>query len=227
MKTKPRIVDLTGLIEEGMWSYGPPLPPVRIRKLSQKGETNYSFTLNSLSGTYLETSAHRLPGAPALDDVSPEKLIRPAVIIQLETKQPREHITLQELKNYGARIRKGDALLISTGWDRMRNKKNFVNDSPHFTSEAMNWVLSKKPFLLGGDIPCYDDPRESEGLVNRLFRHGLMILAPLVNLRKVRSGRATLIALTPRVKDTCAFPCRALIVEKENLLPQKCTRNTK
>lgn len=214
MKTKLQVVDVTGLIEEGMWNYGPPLPPVRIRKLARKGETNYTFALNSLSGTYLETAKHRLPHAPALDDIPAKKLIMPAVIIQLATKQLREHITLKELKKSGARIRKGDALIVATGWDRMWNKPGFVMDSPHFTSEAMDWVLEKCPALLGGDIPCYDDPGESEGLVNRLFKRGLLILAPLVNLRNVRSKRATLIALPPRVKDTCAFPCRALIVEK-------------
>ncbi|MDD5483152.1 MAG: cyclase family protein [Kiritimatiellae bacterium] len=214
MKNKPRIVDVSGLITEGMWHYGPPLPPVRIRKLSRRGETSYAFALNSLSGTYLETAAHRLPDAPALDDVPPEKLIMPAAIIQVKTKRPREHITLHDLQSSGVRIRKGDALLVASGWDRMWHKKNFVKDSPHFTSEAMDWLLSKEISLLGGDIPCYDDPCASEGLVNRLFRRGLLILAPLVNLRRVRAKRATLIAAPPRVARTCAFPCRALIVER-------------
>lgn len=217
MKGKLQIVDVTGLTENGMWNYGAYLPPVAIRRLTGKGETNYSFALNSLSGTYLETAAHRLPRAPSLDDIPPRKLIMPAAIIQLETKQPREHITLQELKNSGARIRKGDALIVATGWDRMWNKPGFVMDSPHFTSEAMEWVLGKGLLLLGGDIPCYDDPAASEGLVNRLFKRKLLILAPLINLRRVRSKRATLIALPPRIKDTCAFPCRALIVEKGNM----------
>ncbi len=197
-----------------MWSYGPHLPQAAIRKIEGKGETNYAFSLHSLSGTYLETAAHRLKRAPALDAIPAERLIMPAAIIQLETKRPGGHIALRELTASGVKIRKGDAVIVATGWDRMWNRKNFVKDSPHFTSEAMDWILSKKPFLLGGDIPCYDDPRDSEGLVNRLFRQGLLILAPLVNLRKVRAKRATLIALPPRVKDTCAFPCRALIVEK-------------
>jgi len=208
------MVDVTGLTEEGMWQYGPQLPLVRISQLAGKGETNYSFALHSLAGTYLETGAHRLAGAPALDDIPPQKLIMPAAIIQLAVKKPREHITLKELKNSGVQIRKGDALIIATGWDRMWNKPGFVSASPHFTSEAMDWVLARNPFLLGGDIPCYDDPVASEGLVNRLFRQKLLILAPLVNLRRVRSKRATLIALPPRIRDTCAFPCRALIVEK-------------
>jgi len=210
-----KLTDITGLTEEGMWSYGAHIPPVAIRKIEGKGETNYAFSLYSLSGTYLETAAHRLKRAPALDDIPAERLIRPAAIIQLESKRPREHITLQELTGSNVKIQKGDAVIIATGWDRMWNRTNFVKDSPHFTPEAMDWVLSKKPFLLGGDVPCYDDPLQSEGLVNHLFQQGLMILAPLVNLRKVRAKRATLIALTPRIKNTCAFPCRALIVEKK------------
>ncbi|NLE67881.1 MAG: hypothetical protein GX608_10705, partial [Lentisphaerae bacterium] len=110
--------------------------------------------------------------------------------------------------------RNGDAVIVATGWDRRWNKPGFVTESPHFTSEAMDWVLGRGPALLGGDIPCYDDPLRSEGLVNKLFERGLLILAPLVNLRVLRSTRATLIALPPRIKDTCAFPCRALVVEK-------------
>jgi len=217
MKGKMRVVDVTGLTENGMWNYGGSLPPVVIRRLAGKDETNYSFALSSLSGTYLETAAHRLPRAPSLDDIPPRKLIMPAAIIQLAEKKPREHITLHELKKYGACIRKGDALIVVTGWDRMWNKTGFVMGSPHFTSEAMDWILAKNPFLLGGDIPCYDDPSASEGLVTRLFKRKLLILAPLINLRRVRSKRATLIVLPPRIKDTCAFPCRALIVENGNI----------
>jgi len=209
-----KLTDITGLTEEGMWSYGTHLPQVAIRKLEGKGETNYAFSLYSLSGTYLETAAHRLKRAPSLDDVPADRLIRPAAIIQLKTKRPQEHITLQELVSADVKIRKGDAVIIATGWDRMWNRKNFTKHSPHFTPEAMDWILTKKPFLLGGDIPCYDDPCNSEGLVNRMFNQGLMILAPLVNLRKVRAKHATLIALAPRIKNTCAFPCRALIAEK-------------
>ncbi|NLE67811.1 MAG: cyclase family protein, partial [Lentisphaerae bacterium] len=139
------MTDISGVIEEGMWSYGGALPPVRIRRLSSPRETSYTFALNSISGTYLETSAHRLPGGPALDDIPPGRLILPASIIQLETKKPRGHITAGELRASGVRIRNGDAVIVATGWDRRWNKPGFVTESPHFTSEAMDWVLGRGP----------------------------------------------------------------------------------
>lgn len=209
-----RITDLTGLIEEGMWSYGPPLPKVSIRKiLSPDGEANYSITLGSITGTYLETPAHRFKNGPSLDEVPLNKLITNAVVIKLRAKRPLEHINPQELSLFQSKVRKGAALLISTSWDRMWYKENFVSGSPHFSREAMDWVLDRKVSILGGDIPCYDDPRESEGLVNTLLKKGILILAPLTNLRKIKKGRVKLIALAPRIIDTCAFPCRVIAIE--------------
>jgi arylformamidase len=210
-----RIVDLTGLIEEGMWSYGPPLPDVSIRKsISQDAVTNYAITLGSITGTYLETSAHRFPNGPSLDDIPIKRFITRAAVIKLRTKRRLGHITEEELCSSGVVVKKGDALLFSTGWDRMWTKENFVKDSPHFTKEAMDWVLERQVSILGGDIPCFDDPREPNGLVKGLFESGALILAPLVNVWRIRKNRIRLIALAPRVKGTCGLPCRAVALEE-------------
>jgi len=43
-----KIIDITGTIEEGMWSYGPPLPEVEIKEVStldKEGESNFSLLL--------------------------------------------------------------------------------------------------------------------------------------------------------------------------------------
>ena len=209
-----KIIDLSGLIEEKMWSYGPPLPKVRIRSLTgSKGEINYSITLGSICGTYLETFAHRFPNQPSLDEIPLKRLITEAVVFKLKPKRALGHIEKKELDSFGIEIKKGDAVLISTGWDKNWKKKNFVSKSPHFSKEAMDWLLEKKISILGADIPCYDDPGKSEGLVNKLFKKKVLILAPLVNLRKIRKKRIRLIALAPRIKDTCGFPCRAIAIE--------------
>lgn len=212
-----RIIDLTGLIEEGMWTYGSPLPEVSIRKLIHKnGVVSYAITLGSIAGTYLETAAHWFENAPSLDDVPPERLITDAVVVKLRAKGPLEHIELDELSPYKSKVRKGDALLVSTSWDSKWHEGNFISESPHFSREAMDWVLDRKVSILGGDIPCYDDPRKSEGLVKKLFSRGILILAPLINVRKIRKERVKLMALTPRIKGTCAFPCRAIAIEAED-----------
>lgn len=211
-----RIIDLTGLIEEGMWYCGSPLPQVKIKKLiGPKGEIDYSITLGSITGTYLETAAHRFSNQPSLDKIPLERFITKAAVLKLKPKKPLEHIEREELSSFKVRINKGEALLISAGWENRWDKKNFFSESPHFSKEAMDWILEKKISILGSDVPCYDDPdfKRSEGLVNKLFKKGVLILSPLINLTKIKKKRVNLIALSPRIKDTCGFPCRAIAIE--------------
>jgi len=42
-----------------------------------------------------------------------------------------------------------------------------------------------------------------------------LLLAPMVNLGAVQSSRAKLVALPVKIAETCATPCRALIIEED------------
>ena len=220
-----KIIDLTGTLENGMWSYGEPLPQVSIEKVSslndgRYNENNYKFTLGSISGTYIETGAHRLPGKKALLDIPIEKFFMDAALLKVVDKNPGEHITLEEVKASKPLLNNTQALIISTGWERMWNKPNFVKDSPHFTKKAMEWILAQEIEVLGGDFPCFDDPQNSEGLVNKLFSKDLLILAPLVNLRDIPQEKIKIIALPLKIKEICGCPCRVVaILENEEWFP--------
>ena len=216
-----KIIDITGPIKEGMWSYGPPLPDVRIKEVSKLDEgkdSSFSILLGSISGTYLETGAHRLPNKPALIDIPVTRMITTAFVFKLQDKNPLGHITLDELISLNIKIRENSAILVRTGWDKMWNKPDFVKESPHFTKDAMEWILDKKPSIIGGDVPCFDDPKNSEGLVNMLFEKGALILAPLVNLDEITKTEVQLIVLPPKIEKVCACPCRAIVIEEERRL---------
>ena len=211
-----RIIDITGTIKEDMWSYGPPLPEVEIKEVStldKEGESNFSLLLGSISGTYLETGAHRLPRQPALIDIPIRRMITTAFVFKLRDKGPLEHITRNELITSNINVREDSAILIRTGWDRMWEEPNFIKHSPDFTKDAMEWLLEKTPSIIGADIPCFDDPEDSEGLVNMLFEKGALILAPLVNLDKITKTEVELIVLPPKIDRVSACPCRAIIRE--------------
>jgi len=212
-----KIIDITGTIENNMWSYGAPIPEVSIEKVSslndgKYNENNYKITVGSISGTYLETGAHRLPGKKALLDISVEDFFMDAVLLKLADKKTGEHITLEEIKASESLLDNTQALIISTGWENMWNKPNFVKDSPHFTEEAMDWILARDIKIMGGDFPCFDDPRNSEGLVNKLFSKDLLILAPLVNLRNIPAEKIKIIALPLKIKEICGCPCRVVAI---------------
>lgn len=211
-----KITDITGTIKNGMWSYGPRFPDACIEEIStmaDDNESNFKITTASITGTYLETAAHRLANQPALIDIPVEKLVTDVVIFQLKDKAPSEAVTLDELVALDISIDKQSALLIRTGWDRMWDSPDFVEKSPYITKPAMEWLLDKDPFILGGDFPCFDSSENPEGLVNMLFERGVIILGPVVNLDKVKSSKAKLIALAPKIDKVCGCPCRAIVIE--------------
>ena len=211
------IIDLTGMIEEDMWHYPPPVTPPVIESIASldgpAGWDAHQMTLCTLTGTYLEAAAHLLSGGETIADVAPERLIRPASILQLADCPPGYAITAGDLAKTGVRPQAGDAVLVATGWDRMWNQPRYVVDSPYFAPEAMRWLVDSGASIIGGDMPCFDNPADPQGVNVVLFRAGCLILAPLIHLRQAPPGRPWLIALPLKVKGVCGTPCRALLID--------------
>lgn len=217
-----KYIDITGMIENGMWEYGKPYPEVEVTQVSSvDDETAYAeyrvnvhkITFSSSSATYVQTSAEMFKGKPTIEQISPERLILDTAVIKI-SKGPREVITVEELQKTGVEIKKGDGLIVATGWEKFWNKENFVKDSPHFTPESMDWVLDKGISLLAGDMTIYDDYYNPTGLLKNLFSRDVIVVAPLVNLDRITKPRIKLVALPLKVKGISGCPCRAIAMEE-------------
>ena len=183
------MIDLTGPLHPGMWSYAPSMdiPPFEQQRwatIEERGWEADWFAMPTLAGTYLETAKHLIHGAPSIDQVPLERFFVQATIARIP-REAREHITVADLETTATSLEPGDALLVQTGWERHRDdSETFVLQSPHFDLDAMQWIVDRGVTILGGDMPCFDDPvgDESQGVNMVLFGAGAMILAPLVNL---------------------------------------------
>lgn len=218
----PRYIDLTGIIENGMWEYGEPYPKVEITQVSSVDDETayaeykvnaYKITFSSSSGTYVQTSAEMFKGKPTVDQIPLERLILETSVIKIP-KGPRGVITVDEIEKTGVDIKKGEGLIVATGWEKFWNKENFVKESPHFTPESMDWVLNKGISLLAGDMTIYDDYYNPTGLLKNLFSRDVLVVAPLVNLDKIRRKKIKLIALPLKVKGVSGCPCRVIAIEE-------------
>lgn len=212
-----RIVDLSGPIETGLWTYGPPNPPVTVETIAtidMDGFEAGAIHLSALTGSYLETSAHLIKGQWKLDEVPPERFISEAVVARVP-KGPLGEITLSDLRPYGDQIRNGDAFLVGTGWDREWNGPRYLLESPHFSLDAVVWLRDLGVTLLGGDIPYYNDPRGGEvNVITEFYRRPEnMIVAPLVNVTRISRTRVRLLTLPLKLKGQCVAPCRVLALE--------------
>jgi kynurenine formamidase len=138
--------------------------------------------------------------------------MRECVILRV-SKGPNESVSKDDLERCEVRIEKGDAIIVATGWDSHWREADFVSDCPWFTREAMDWILDHEPFMVCGDVPRFDSWAEPQGFWPRFFDQGTLLLAPVVKVGAVKSDRAKLCALPMKIEESCAAPCRVVIVE--------------
>ena len=93
-----RYMDLSGMVENGLWSYQDlpglekiiPLASIETIATVKKDDFFASkITLSSITGTYLESGAHIIEGARTLDSYGVADFIQPAKIIRLP-RQPEK-----------------------------------------------------------------------------------------------------------------------------------------
>ncbi len=217
-----KYTDLTGTIENGMWEYGEPFPPVEITPVSSLDDegayadykvNTHRISFSSSSATYVQTSAEMLPGRQTVERVPLDRLILKCTLIRIP-KGPRGKITSEDLEQTGLDVKEGEGLIVATGWEKHWNRKNFVHDSPHFTPESMDMVLNTGISMLAGDMTIYDDYYAPTGLLKQLFSRDVLIAAPLVNLDRITGNRLTLFALPLKVKGVSGCPCRVIAGEE-------------
>ena len=215
-----RIIDVSGTIHDGMWTYGPPYPEVRISEIPVPRWIAYptyswKFELGGQTSTYLETGLHMERGRPAAIDIPVETLYeRDAAVLKIEGKEHKDDaITVEDLEACNADIREGDAILVAIGRDRKWRDPDYVTDSPYFTRQAMDWIIDQKPFLVGADWARFDSWDNPQMFFKRFFDEGILLLAPLVNLTKITQPRVKLTVLPMKVEASAAAPARAIVLD--------------
>ena len=221
-----KIYDVTGRIAKGVWSYGDPFPEFDMRPLPQPEwvETRVWCDIfegmNSQTGTYLETPAHLLGPEKSynLEDVDVARLVDiPAVLLKLDPGMHvpgrRARITRAMLEEAlgGRPVGRESALILSCGWGPRWFEPDYLDGSPYLSREAMEWIVEKRPFLLGADLPRWENLERPEGIFPMFYAADILMLGPLVIPQDIPDGALTLTALPIRVTGTCCAPCRAIL----------------
>ena len=223
-----KIRDITGKISKGIWSYGFPFPDFDMRPLPQPEWVQTHVWcdifegMNSQTGTYLETPAHLLGPEKSynLDAVDVARLVDvPATLLALDPGMHvpgrRAKVTAEMLEAalHGRAVEPGGALLLSCGWGERWFEPDYLDGSPFFSREAMEWIVDKRPFILGADLPRWENLEKPEGIFPIFYAADILMLAPLVIPEDVREDGLSLTVLPLRVTDTCCAPCRAILKE--------------
>jgi kynurenine formamidase len=223
-----KVTDITGTIYEGMWNLEPPFPDFKMRPLPQvpwvEGDVYAEiFEMHSQTGTYLETPGHfyGYEKSYLINDVGAADLTnRPCVVLDVgdinpENSAKRLPVTMDQIERCPNRdmIEPGDAVLICTHWGRMWAHEDYLRHSPYMTREVMEWIISKKPFLLGCDFPRFEIVEKPQGIFDLFAPANILLFAPAVNLEQIHQPKVKLTVLPLKITGTCCAPCRAVIIE--------------
>jgi kynurenine formamidase len=215
------LIDLTGTISNGMWRYPRPFiaPEIQHKRVTAKWGPNRDFYIeelhvNTLVGTYFETPAHLFEKAVTVDQWPIENLIRDAKLLRIP-KSDNEAITLQEaeleLTHMCETVSDGDSLIFATGWDKAwGDSQRFIAQSPYFDAQLIDWLLAREISFIAADIPSFDNIKNPQGFMHRLFKQGVTIAAPLVNMMSIPVSRLRLYVFPLKIEGVCASPCRIL-----------------
>jgi len=168
--------------------------------------------MSTHTGTHMDAPYHFDPSGKKIDELPVDRFVRDAVLLRISkaarTYVTRDDIERAEKKN---RIGRGDAVVIATGWERHRTRRDYLTSNPGLSEDAARYLISRGASMVGVDTANVDHPVDNGFVVHRtLLPRGVLIVENLCNLAKIRARRFRLIVLPLKIMGASGSPVRAL-----------------
>ncbi len=227
-----RIIDLSMTVEEcDSAPFAPDETYFKLKPIIQWDEKGFVSNLVEMTvhaGTHIDSPHHFFRNMPSVERLPLEPLIGRAVVLDLSFKGvPRARIMPEDLekaegalKEQGIQIQEGGILLLRTDWPKghKTTEPAWWNDSPYLTKEAAEWLVEKKPAVIGFDFAQEEkgaDYQEAQEILDSGMRvHRTLLprvicqIENLINLDQIGST-AQIIALPAKWKTESA-PARVI-----------------
>lgn len=162
-------------------------------------------------GTHIEVPYHILQKGNDLAQVPLESLMGEAVILDLTAVPPRSAISAGQLQRAAAKVggvRGGDIVFIRSDCEGERQSR-----SPYLGTDAVAWLVAQGIKMVGFDGGMEVPSSEQHVNHHAFLDKDICIIENVVNLRELRKGRFTAIALPIAVERLESFPLRVIALE--------------
>lgn len=210
-----RIVDLSISIGPQMQMF-PTYPPPAFTQWTTRDAQGFlaeSVFLVSHTGTHVDAPWHFEPSGRKLDAVPLERFAVLGHLLDFGSLRAGERITraklLQAWKRRSRRITSGDAILLRTGWERMRGRPSFLFRNPGLSREAAQEIVRWRPAWVGVDTANIDHPEDGTYPAHHtLLGAGIPIVENATNLRALGDRPFFVLALPLKLEGTTGSPIR-------------------
>lgn len=215
-----KIIDLTGEISVGAWTYGPPFPSIEIQKIANIesiGYDAYRIVIADHVGTHIDASSHFFANTMQSSDIPLDQLIGQAELLDFQKRgAPLSRLTKTDFEHAESGLTNGDIAVIRTGWETHWNSDSYVTQTPHISNDAAEWLVERKVKLVASDVALFTDPRvaPTEWIPDKiLLKNGIPYINGLVNLGAISKRRFRFIALPLKVRGVTGAPVRVVAIE--------------
>ena len=207
-----KVLDLTMTVSPAIKVFpGSPQPfLIPWSKFDVQGYDSEVMTMSTHTGTHMDAPSHFAHGKKAIDEIPPSRLVCNALIVRVH-KKAGQTISVADIK--GEDIRRGDAVVFATGWEKHYKGKDYMTENPGLSKAAAKYLVRKKVSLVGIDGPSIDLGRDAGfSAHNVLLPAGVLAVENLCNLGKIKKRRFTLVVAPLNLEGATGSPVRALVL---------------
>ncbi len=202
-----------------------------LKSVEREGVEVWGITFTNLDCTYVETRRHIFSEGPLPMDVFAQRPARDlyrGIVAHVDVDNGEE-ITLSDLEESIRQVRKGDALIVDANgytdkwFTKTKGKidtQEYNLGSPYFSNQAMKAIIDAETAILASNIPSFSNPKTEEGfgidMIAEFYKtEENMIIAPLLNLPKIRETEVVLQVNPIEIPGCCGLPSTPIIYQGE------------
>ena len=207
-----KIIDVSLAYEEGMRG----VAFEKAKSKSSDGWNSKTLHLYSHSGTHMDAPFHFEVNNRTIDEFEVSRFICDSWVIPIDAHAGQK-IKPEDLGQYADLIRKGDGVILKTGWSAYVNENKYREELPGIHESLAYWFVGKGINMLAVETPSIADVTDMEEVTKIheiLLGADIIIVEGLTNLDSVTKQKVQLIALPLKIKGGDGAPARVIAVEK-------------
>lgn len=217
-----KIIDLTRKIYAGMTVF-PGDPGVTLNLMSSHGKDVCQVTelrFGSHTGTHLDAPLHFLKDKRALSELPLDTFVGEAICLRAKLYYAggEAHPVIELADSDKCKIRPGDRVILSTGWEEKSGTAAYFEFYPVFSAELLAFLMSMKIRMIGIDLPTVEAV-ESVGdpfaMHRMILSRGIIPVEGLVNISGLAGCRFFFSAAPLLLENGDGSPVRAYAMIEE------------
>ena len=207
-----KIIDLTLTYEEGMRG----VAFENTKSKSVDGWNAKTLHLYSHAGTHMDAPFHFEVNNQTIDEFEVSRFVCDSWVIPIDA-HAKQKIKLEDLGVYADLLKKGDGVILKTGWSAYVHQNKYREELPGIHESLANWFVGQGINLLAVEPPSIADVMDVAEVtkIHEILLGGdIIIVEGLTNLDAVSKEKVKLIALPLKIKGGDGAPARVIAMEK-------------